>query len=378
MGKDINDKRIKLEETALALFTFFMGMGGGLLSPFIYIFYRLFLIKNWHLKFDLYSILLLIGFLMSVIFSEYRIFSLQNFLVFFFMYIVYSLLRTSNIARESSDRIFDYWLFGSTLLAFGGMVGYLYSGVYADTPFMGKNGIGTLLATAVPISQVKLCCRGKLYDYLSFILITATLLLSMSQGAWIGLFLAEILLFVFGDKKIRKSILILAFLLIVLFFIFSVHSFATGNRFLDFFYTRLDMTSNSKVDRIYIWRSSIKMFLDHPITGVGLGTFSLEYPDYILPGAREIIVSFAHNLPLNLLVETGIVGFLTFFSFLIYLYRRCLSSLKISKDNFYLMLLSSLTAYIGHQLFDGTMWSLHIGIVFWLLGALILNFNEKS
>lgn len=378
MEEQSSNKDIKLEETVLSLFTFFIGIGAGLLSPFVYVFSRLFLIKNFRIKFDLYSVLLFVAFLISAIFSKYRVFSLQNFLVFSFMYLVYLLLRSSKINKENFDKVFDYWLLGSTLLAFGGLVGYLYNGVYADTSFLGKNGIGTLLATVVPISQMKISYRGKLYDYLFFIFIIATLLLSMSQGAWIGLILGEILLYVFGDKKIKRSVLILIVFLLLLFFIFSIHSILTGNRLLDFFHTRLDMTSRSKIDRIYIWRSSIKMFLDYPLTGVGLGTFPLEYPNYILPGARETIVYFAHTLPLNLLTETGILGFLTFFSFLIYLYKRGFSLFRASRDNFYLALLSSLTAYMGHQLFDGTMWFLHIGIVFWLLGAFILNFHEKT
>lgn len=371
------EKKDNLEGNILSLFAFFIGIGGGLLSPLIYIFSRLFLTKDWRVRFDFYSVLVLITFLISSLFSSHRLFSLQNLLVFFIMYIVYLLLKTTSINKKDLDKIFDYWIFGSTLLAFGGLVGYLYTGVYADASFIGKNGIGTLLATVIPISQIKLTNSGRLYDYLSFIFITATLLLSMSQGAWIGLIFAEILLFVFGDKKIRKSISIFILILVVLFSVFSIHSIITGNRFLDFFYTRLDMNSNSKIDRIYIWRSSLKMFLDHPITGVGLGVFSLEYPNYVLPGARETVVSFAHNLPLNLLAESGILGFLSFFSFLVYIYKKCISTLKLSKDNLPLVLLSSLTAYMGHQLFDGTMWSLHVGIIFWMLVAFILNFNEK-
>lgn len=368
---------INLEKNILSLFAFFAGIGGGVLSPMIYIFSRLFLTKDWRIKFDLYSALISISFLISALFSKHILFSLENYLVFLIMYIVYLLLKTTPINREELDIVFDYWVLGSTLLAFGGLVGYLYTGVYADASFIGKNGIGTLLSTVIPVSQMKLSNRRKLYDYLSFIFITSTLLLSMSQGAWIGLIFAEILLLIFGDEKVKKSVYILILILLVLFFIFSIHSIVTGNRFLDFFYTRLDMSSSSKVERTYIWRSSIEMFLDHPITGVGIGVFSVEYPNYRLPEAHEVIISFAHNLPLNLLAESGILGLLSFFSFLTYIYKRCISALKSSRDNLFLTLLSSLTAYMGHQLFDGTMWSLHIGIVFWMLGAFILNFDEK-
>ena len=374
----MEDKNANLNRNILYLFSFLLGLGGGTLSFFVYFLSRIFLVRSWQFKFDVYSALISISFFLSAIFSSYRGFSLSNFVVVFFLYIVYLFLRKDKFSREDTAGFLDYFILGSAMLAFGGIIGYLYKGVYADTPFMGKNGIGTILATATPLVQLKVLSTDKLYHYIFFVFILSGLILSMSQGAWVGLVMGEILLLVLGNKRIRRSIVILVLFTVISFIIFSIHSILVGNDLLSFFHTRLDPYSTSKVERIYIWRSSIKMFLDHPITGIGIGTFPLIYPSYKLPEARELSMSFAHNLPLNLLVETGIFGFLSFLAFIVSLYKKGLRLYKEAQDDFILILIASLTAYLGHQLFDGTMWSLHIGLIFWFMGAIILNLCERD
>lgn len=372
------NKGTKIERNIFYLFSFFLGLGGGTLGFIIYILSRFFVVKSWQFKFDIYPGFIAISFLLSTIFSSHKIFSLGNLTVFLLIYITYLFLRKEECDKEDITRILNYFNFGATILAFGGIIGYLYKGIYADTPFLGKNGIGTILATAIPITQLSIMSKGELYHYIFFIFVTSGLILSMSQGAWVGLALGEILLLIFGSKKIKKSIGVLILFIIISFAIFSIHSFLTGNNFLSFFHTRLDPYSTSKVERIYIWKSSIRIFFDHPITGIGIGTFPLVYPNYKLPEAHEVIVSFTHNLPLNLLVETGILGFLSFSAFVISLYQKGLRLYKRTQDDFILILLSSLTTYLGHQLFDGTIWSLHIGLIFWFMGAMILNLCERN
>lgn len=366
-----------LNRSILFLFNFFLGLGGGVLSFLIYLFSRFFMVRSWRFKFDILPTLIIFSFLLSSIFSTYKIFSLGNFTVLLLLYITYLFLRKEGFHRDDIIRMLDYFVLGSMMLAFGGVVGYLYNGFYADTPFLGKNGIGTVLATSIPIVQLSVIFKCEVYHYLFLTFTISGLILTMSQGAWIGLALGELFLLILGDKKIKKSVVMLLLFAVIALIIFTVHSAIVGTNLLSFFYTRLDPYSSSKVERLYIWRASIRMFLDHPITGIGIGTFPLLYPMYKLPEAHEISMSFAHNLPLNLLVETGILGFLSFFAFILSLYKRGLGLYKKTRDNLILVLLSSLTAYLGHQFFDGTMWSLHIGLIFWFIGAIILNFYEE-
>lgn len=76
-----------------------------------------------------------------------------------------------------------------------------------------------------------------------------------------------------------------------------------------------------KITRIPVWQGSLAIVGDFPLFGTGIGTFQYVYPIY----SKEIIhshYSFAHSDWLQLLVETGIVGFgLVVVSFLWFLTR---------------------------------------------------------
>lgn len=368
-----------LRYNILRLFAFLFGLGGGLLSFIIYFFFSILTTRDWRFKIDIIPTFLLVVFFISGIFSPFRDFSLRNFLVVLFLYIIYLFLRKERFTQGLVSTIIDYLILGGVLLAFGGFVGYLYRGSYADTPFVGKNGLGTLLATIIPFSQVEIIRKKELFYYLSLIILASGLLLSMSEGAWIGLCVAEGVILAFGDKKIRRSILILITIVAISLGIFSLHSILTGNNLLSFLSSRVSMDSSSKIERIYIWEASWKIFKDHPIVGVGIGVFPLIYPTYKLPQAREINMSFAHNLLLNLLAETGILGFFAFLLFLFDIYRKGFVLLRRTENTeVILAIIASFTAYMVHQLFDGTMWSLHIGLGFWFMGALIFNLYEKT
>lgn len=362
----------------LKIFTFFFGIGGGLISFLLYFFYKLIFIKRIIFKkVEIIPLSVVLTFFLSFLFSPYKNLAVRSFLVILLLYITYLFLRTENFSFNDLYSLIDYWILGSTLLSFGSITVFLYKGTYAETTFLGKNGLGTLLATTLPLVQLRIFnSRDKLWHILSLIIIACGLVLCMSQGAWIGLIIGEILLFILGDKKIRKNIFFTFLLCFSILIIFTIRSIIVKDNLFSYFLTRLDMDSPSKSERIYIWRSSLKMFLDHPITGIGLGTFSLAYPSYKIPESQTKTTPFSHNLPLNLLAETGILGFISFTLLTFYFFIKGLKTFLQKKDYIILSLLSGFTTYMVHQLFDGTMWSLHLGLGYFLLGAIFLNLYE--
>ncbi len=62
--------------------------------------------------------------------------------------------------------------------------------------------------------------------------------------------------------------------------------------------------------RLAVWQAAATLFFGHPVLGVGYGNYRFLYAD-IVPGAEPGTLD-AHNLYLQLLAETGVVGFLTF------------------------------------------------------------------
>jgi O-antigen ligase len=67
--------------------------------------------------------------------------------------------------------------------------------------------------------------------------------------------------------------------------------------------------------RLQLWTASGKMFVDHPLFGVGLWNFPLYMHQYLPPGV-ELDFVVPHNTYLEALVEMGATGLLVFLSVL--------------------------------------------------------------
>ena len=73
----------------------------------------------------------------------------------------------------------------------------------------------------------------------------------------------------------------------------TVHAFSRGH---------------SDQERVYLLQSSVQMFLDQPLTGVGYENFTKVFPSYKQPKASNPKLPTAHNDLFNLLATTGIFG----------------------------------------------------------------------
>lgn len=64
-----------------------------------------------------------------------------------------------------------------------------------------------------------------------------------------------------------------------------------------------------------IWKDTVSLWLADPWLGCGLGRFHIEFPAFASPALRalwpesKVIINFAHNEYLQVLAETGVVGF---------------------------------------------------------------------
>jgi O-antigen ligase len=87
------------------------------------------------------------------------------------------------------------------------------------------------------------------------------------------------------------------------------------------FSTIADMQYQSNSERLLMWGSAWNMFRDYPLTGVGIGNYkNLYFEKYINPKTVEHL-GHAHNVPLQLLAETGVIGFLgyaVFFGYVLF------------------------------------------------------------
>jgi O-antigen ligase len=76
--------------------------------------------------------------------------------------------------------------------------------------------------------------------------------------------------------------------------------------------------------RLLFWGVAVTLFLRSPVVGVGYGNFRDLYS---LPGIASGVFD-VHNLYLQLLSETGIIGLVSFCSLIVLVVRRCLCNLR--------------------------------------------------
>ncbi|CUH94496.1 hypothetical protein P22_0562 [Propionispora sp. 2/2-37] len=156
---------------------------------------------------------------------------------------------------------------------------------------------------------------------------TVALLFNGTRGAWIAVSLT---LFFYGLLNIKRNPKYLfgfiALLMIIGIIAFNVPSLKHR---ID---SIVDKHYQSNSERLLMWHSAWNMFLDHPITGVGIGNYEKAYQEqYISPDAKERKQSHAHNNFLQVLADRGIIGFLGFiylFGYILYSSYRNYSKTK--------------------------------------------------
>lgn len=143
--------------------------------------------------------------------------------------------------------------------------------------------------------------RKYIFGIVLLVLLTC-LALTYSRGAWVAAGGIVAGLAIFHDKRFG-----LLFLLVPIGLLFYHGQIA--ERFLSLF--RGDDTS---VDlRFALWESTRAMIEEHPLLGIGWGSYFLAYPDYnFFIQNDNVLIFHAHNMYLNMLAEVGIPGGLAF------------------------------------------------------------------
>ncbi|MGE5707071.1 MAG: O-antigen ligase family protein, partial [Bacteroidota bacterium] len=210
---------------------------------------------------------------------------------------------------------------------------------------------------------------------------TLALVFTFSRGAYVGLvlqglFLAAIagtFLLLRAEKTKRiwwvlGGVLLLGGVLFALFQIPGIHE-----RVLSIAQPRGD-SSNSF--RMNVWSAVLAMIRDNWFWGIGIGnsTFMKVYPLYMVSGFEALA---AYNIFLEAMVETGILGFLAFVTFVGAAGARSLLCLS-GKDRFWAAALgAALLGLMAHGMVDTVFFRPSIQLVFWLVIAMIIRLERS-
>lgn len=224
-------------------------------------------------------------------------------------------------------------------------------------------------AVALLVQASQQTKRVAFVTYLVMTLVMAVaLLLTQSRGGVVAFGCALLVMFVLRHR--RLGLLALSGALIL-----GVGAYISGpQRLMEQLST--DGSLGGIEGRITIWQNTLYAITDFPLTGIGVGAFvkvmSLLYP----VGTALTVYPHAHNLLLQVGVDTGIPGLIVYLAILLNLVAMLVTILRgaLSSSKEYALAIGaagSLTGLLFHGLLDAVTWGTKIAFLPWLLFALI-------
>ena len=334
MNYQINSKKINFNTTFILL------ISSILFIPFTYVFVAMIFIsqilkgninfKNISLTFKLIFVYILIG----VIFSQYKLISttyaLEMLLCLYSYCLFFSSLNTLDF--EKTKKI----LYILCLIVFLiGIIQYFNSDfaipnkwVDAEeynlnkriySTFYNPNIFGFFINVAIIIACEKFNFKKLNLEWVIFMLGVLCSYLTFSRTSWISLIVALSFAGIYDRKYFKFAI----------FFAISVFS-------MDFLMGvgRANISKAAKdssfMYRLEIWKACIKIIRDNYLTGIGFGTLFKHITDY--SNVVKSNVEHCHNLYLQVITETGVVGFSIFSVLLFNLAKKMFNKIKQGKN----------------------------------------------
>jgi len=219
---------------------------------------------------------------------------------------------------------------------------------------------------------------------LIFILSESLIFLSGDRTAFFNINLSAIFVILFSQKLLKLRLITLLSSILILIIISFINPTAK-ERIIDQTIAQMNLDSKSKVvneNSIYIFSkehthhyiSAVKMFLDNKVFGIGVKNFRNFCNDEKYKISLDSCSTHPHNTYIQILTETGIVGFLFLLTVLIYFCKYILKHFilkfkgKYYFNDFEICILSGIAIYLWPIVPTGNIFNN------WLNIAMILNF----
>jgi len=174
------------------------------------------------------------------------------------------------------------------------------------------------------------------------------IILTFSRGVFGGLIV--LILFYLWYQRKKKLVFVSSLFLILFITLYSHQRYPILNRlgFETTVFGQHDIRISSyRINRVNM---AFRMLKDHPFAGVGLNQFRVRFQEYY-SGKKGQAVPYEFRIPDNMYLtfvsETGIIGTIGFFVFIIFLLKTGLGYLsKITEEKKRQMLIASLSAFV--------------------------------
>ncbi len=267
-------------------------------------------------------------------------------------------------------------------------------------PFVNPDHFANYLVLAFPLAlsgtlfESFLAPKGRgagfgIFCGVASLIIAAGIFGSLSRAGWFGALLGLLVLVVICMKGHRAASLLfgkslsprlvmacLGSLLLLLLFssMFLVGSSRTNQA--DLRLTETTFGEASPGARFALWQDSVGMVRDFPLFGVGLGCWPEFYPHYRRPPWLNQFAPATHDDYLQLLTETGAIGFLLlawFFGATVTKLYQGLKTQRSSRLPMYAALLAALSTMAVHEIFDFNLQTPANALLFVLILGLALR-----
>lgn len=344
-------------------------------------------IKFFTKAIDVYFFIFMITILLSQIFSVYPGLSMRFFVFHLTDFILVFILVSSIRTKEQLATTIEIILVGVALTGlygvYQGIVGVPVIPSQVDltlnegmpgrvySAFGNSNNYAQVLVMLLPFFlSVILSTKGaqkKIIFFMAAIPPIIALLMSYSRSGWIG-FAVAILVLAFLIKPSSIPLMILFGILIMPFLPQTIL------RRIDSITNLADTSTSTRFD---IWKTMWPVINDFWYTGLGLGNDVMSKITYRYPIYTKGVPLHCHNVYLQVWVETGIVGLLSFLGFMA---RSIKSSLRVifNKNgdpyirNFLKAAISGLLGVLAICLVEYVWFYPRVMLIFWLLLGLIL------
>ena len=180
------------------------------------------------------------------------------------------------------------------------------------------------------------------------------------------------IIYIYGKNKIFGVITLLVFFIAGLFSILGILQKGPLSEYL---------YKGSVTVRGYYWDAGIKMFLDKPLTGIGLDRYGAYFKEFREPGyplnyGWDITSSNAHNVPIQMFATGGILLGLSYILIALYVVIRCFIALKDASFNNRMLIATFFGGWLAFQAQSFvSIDNLGISIWGWLLAAIIIKLS---
>lgn len=345
-----------------------MGIPTTLVEILVYLTFIAFLLTKrlkLNLKFLLIGLIFLFGGLYSALVDPSVLDGLGIWKAYFFdgfliAWCIYSLEK-----HEREDALIPALIFSGGICALASILAGNYKdGRLLDLALLSPNYLGMFLAPILLLSIIKIIYNKKINALLigSALAMLVAVFLSGSRGALLAIAVGLVLVFINWTKNINLKYASLGFIFIIL--VGSLWYFRPD-------FTRHDRKQTSSNIRYEIWKTSLIIIKQKPVTGVGLSNYQnyfskmtsgqVNYPEFVSPQALT-----AHNIFLNLFAVGGIILLL---SFLVYISQIGLRLNPVS---------IAVWSILIYGLVDTPFFRNDLALLFWILVALTQNVTRKK